>query len=269
MEQTVNSEDVFERVRRAAVQQLRTCLLSGVDFVPLGPPAEWLAASAPTEVSGRPLTPGRLAPPHTRIEPGHALGRDEQESLLATLESEHAEACAVCTSITGYTRPVFGEGDPNADLMFVGEAPGQKEDELGRPFVGRAGQKLTEIIRAMGLAREQVYITNIVKVRPPNNRTPTPDEVDQWGPYLDEQIKVIRPRVIVTLGGPSTKYLLGTGTGITRLRGTWAEYDAEGFVVPVMPTFHPAFLLRNYTPDTRRQVWSDMQLVMEKLGLKS
>jgi len=167
----------------------------------------------------------------------------------------------------GYTNLVFGEGDPEAAIMFVGEAPGEEEDRTGRPFVGRAGQKLDEIIRAMGLRREQVYIANVLKARPPNNRPPQPDETIRCGPFLAEQIRIIQPRVIVAMGGPATKYLLDAREGITRIRGTWFTYRAEGVEIPVMPTFHPAYLLRNYTIDTRQKVWSDMQEVMKFLGL--
>lgn len=151
--------------------------------------------------------------------------------------------------------------------MFIGEAPGETEDRLGRPFVGRAGEKLEEIIRAMTLRRDQVYIANVLKSRPPDNRAPLQHEVDACGPYLRRQIAIIRPKAIVTLGGPATKLVLGVDQGITRLRGIWARYQHEDVDVPVMPTFHPAYLLRNYTPQTRREVWEDMRKVMELLGL--
>jgi DNA polymerase len=152
--------------------------------------------------------------------------------------------------------------------MFVGEAPGEEEDRTGRPFVGRAGQKLDEIISAMGLRRQDVYIANVLKSRPPDNRTPLPDEADACGPYLVEQIGIIRPLVLVALGSPAAKYLLQTSAGITQLRGQWALYQdlVASLSIPVMPTFHPAYLLRNYTADTRRKVWADMQAVMERLA---
>jgi DNA polymerase len=164
---------------------------------------------------------------------------------------------------------VFGEGDACARLLFVGEAPGETEDRLGRPFVGRAGEKLDEMIAAMGLRREQVYIANVLKSRPPENRTPLQHEVDACGPFLIEQIRTIRPEVIVTLGGPATKLLLGTEEGITRLRGAWQSWKdpAGGLEIPLMPTYHPAYLLRNYTAKTRGEVWNDLQAVMANLGL--
>jgi DNA polymerase len=160
---------------------------------------------------------------------------------------------------------VFGEGDPDADLMFIGEAPGEEEDRTGRPFVGRAGRKLDEILEAMKMQRQQVYIANILKSRPAGNRTPLPGEVEGCSPFLAEQIRIIRPSVIVGLGGPAVKWLLRTNEGITRLRGTWGIYDDGALSFAVMPTFHPAYLLRNYTLETRQRVWSDMQAVMARL----
>ena len=163
--------------------------------------------------------------------------------------------CTRCKLHGGRTNIVFGVGNPEADLMFVGEGPGENEDLQGEPFVGRAGRKLDEMIAAIGLKREDVYIANIVKCRPPSNRDPEPDEIQTCSPFLVAQIDAIRPKVIVTLGGPSTKTLLGTKVGITKLRGTWQSYRG----IPVMPTFHPEFVLRNYTVQTRKQVWEDLK----------
>ena len=231
-----------------ARQGARTDQLLGVDFIPVAK-----NATAPPSIESAPASP--------------AASPDEKRRALDALRARHDAECPHCTTATGHTNTVFGEGHPDADLMFIGEAPGANEDRTGRPFVGRAGQKLDEIIGAMGLQRAQVYIANVLKSRPPDNRTPLQPEVDACSPYLAEQIRIIRPRVIVTLGGPATKLMLDTTVGITKLRGQWAEYADEdgGFVVPIMPTFHPAYLLRNYTPDTRKKVWSDMQAVMEKL----
>lgn len=155
---------------------------------------------------------------------------------------------------------VFGEGNPQAGLMFVGEGPGAEEDATGRPFVGRAGQLLDKIIAAIGLRREDVYIANIVKCRPPLNRTPERDEVETCEPFLFRQIKFIRPRVIVALGSPAFQTLLRTRESITRARGEWRELDG----IRVMPTFHPAFLLRS--PDKKREVWEDMKRVRDFLN---
>jgi len=197
------------------------------------------------------------------------VDRAGREAALAELRERHDRECPHCTTATAHTHTVFGEGDPEARLMFVGEAPGETEDQLGRPFVGRAGEKLDEMIAAMGLRRDQVYIANVLKSRPPDNRTPLQHEVDACGPYLLEQIRILRPQVIVTLGGPATKLLLGTEVGITRLRGAWQAWKAPegGLEIPLMPTYHPAYLLRNYTPKTRSEVWSDLQAVMGALGL--
>lgn len=195
----------------------------------------------------------------------------ERLALLEALRERHAEACQHCTRASGHINLVFGEGSPNADLVFVGEAPGETEDQTGRPFVGKAGQKLDEMIAAMKLRREDVYIANVLKSRPPNNRTPLQAEVDGCGPFLIEQLCILRPRVIVTLGGPATKLLLATDVGITRLRGTWGTWHAPAWTgldlrVPVMPTYHPAYLLRNYTAQTRGEVWADLQAVIAALA---
>lgn len=157
---------------------------------------------------------------------------------------------------------VFGEGDPNAKLMFIGEGPGQDEDLTGRPFVGRAGQLLTRIIEAMNLKREQVYIANIVKCRPPNNRTPGDDEVASCSPYLMEQISVIKPKIIVALGSPATCMLFNKKVKISEVRGKFYDW-MNG--IKLMPTFHPAYLLRN--PVDKRLVWDDMKKVMELLSV--
>ena len=155
----------------------------------------------------------------------------------------------------GRTQIVFGVGNPNADLMFVGEAPGADEDIQGIPFVGRAGQLLTKIIEAIGLTRDQVYIANVIKCRPPGNRNPDPDEVETCEPFLFRQIDAIQPRVIVALGSFAAKALLKTQDPISRLRGR--VYDFRG--AKLIPTFHPAFLLRS--PDRKRDVWDDMKKV--------
>jgi DNA polymerase len=161
---------------------------------------------------------------------------------------------------------VFGEGAADAELMFIGEAPGAEEDRTGRPFVGRAGQKLDDMIHAMGLRRDEVYIANVLKSRPPDNRTPLRHEVDACAPFLARQIRIIEPRVIVTLGGPATKFILDTEIGITKLQGRWARYEDGDLAIDVLPTFHPAYLLRNYTRETREMVWADLQSVISRLG---
>lgn len=167
--------------------------------------------------------------------------------------------CTRCKLHSGRTNLVFGVGNPEARLMFVGEGPGADEDEQGEPFVGRAGQLLTQIIKAMGFAREEVYIANVVKCRPPGNRNPEPDEIAQCVPFLHAQIAAIRPSVIVALGKFAAQTLLQTETPISRLRGHFHRVGEAD----VMPTFHPSYLLRN--PAAKREVWEDMKMVMKKL----
>ena len=174
----------------------------------------------------------------------------------------HLEGCPRCKLSKTRTNIVFGQGNPKAELMFVGEAPGRDEDEQGLAFVGRAGQLLTKIIEAIGRRREDVYIANILKCRPPNNRNPEPDEVASCRPFLDEQIRLIAPRVIVTLGTFAAQAILETDEPIGRMRGHWRT--ARG--VKVMPTFHPAFLLRS--PERKKDVWEDMKLVRDFLAGK-
>lgn len=173
--------------------------------------------------------------------------------------------CKRCRLHSGRRNLVFGVGSPDAEVMFVGEAPGRDEDAQGEPFVGKAGQLLTRMIGAMGLRREEVYIANIIKCRPPNNRNPEPDEVASCEPFLRQQIDAIAPRILIALGNFAAKTLLNTDQGITRLRGSFHRYQG----VPLMPTFHPAYLLRN--PDAKRAAWSDLQAVMaemDRLGLQ-
>jgi DNA polymerase len=204
-------------------------------------------------------SPASVAPAFT--DPPHPRGR--RVELLRQLDDQEVKNCTLCTLCRDRTTTVFGEGDPEARLMFIGEGPGETEDLTGRPFVGKAGRKLDEMIMAMGLAREEVYIANVVKCRPPNNRVPTAMEVDTCTPYLHRQIELIRPRVIVTLGLPATRHLLKTVLPMGKLRGKWSQWRG----IRVMPTYHPAYLLRSYTAENRRVVWEDLQQVMNELGL--
>jgi DNA polymerase len=182
-----------------------------------------------------------------------------QRPTLAEIREEMAE-CQRCKLGKGRTNLVFGEGSPQARLMFIGEAPGADEDLQGRPFVGEAGQLLNNMLHKLGLRREDVYITNIVKSRPPRNRDPEPDEVEACLPFLFKQIDSIRPLVIVTLGRIATQNLLDTKEPITKLRGTWQKFHG----IRVMPTFHPSYL--NRFPKERIKTWNDMQQVMEYLA---
>jgi len=181
--------------------------------------------------------------------------------ILALIKADIGPDCSRCKLHTlGRKQVVFGVGNPNADLMFVGEAPGADEDVQGEPFVGRAGQLLTKIIEAINLRREDVYIANVIKCRPPQNRNPEPDEVEQCEPFLFRQIDVIKPKVIVALGKFAAQSLLKTTEPITRIRGR--EYRYRDAIL--MPTYHPAYLLRN--PSSKREVWEDMKRVRELLG---
>jgi DNA polymerase len=178
-----------------------------------------------------------------------------------TLEQVREELgdCTRCKLHKTRTQIVFGVGNLKASLVFVGEAPGADEDAQGEPFVGRAGQLLTKIIEAMGMRREDVYICNIIKCRPPNNRTPEADEIVACQPFLLKQLQAIGPKFICALGGPATQTLLQTKEAISRLRGKF--YDFHG--IPLLPTFHPAFLLRN--PNEKKTVWEDMKLLMRRM----
>jgi len=164
--------------------------------------------------------------------------------------------CRRCELCQGRKRIVFGDGNPEADLLFVGEGPGQREDEQGLPFVGKAGELLTKMIEnGLGIPRQTVYICNIVKCRPPNNRDPLPAEVEACRAFLDGQIAAVRPKVIVSLGRPAASLLLGRKVAISRERGTWHSYQG----IPLMPTLHPAFVLRQYSEENRRAVWEDLK----------
>jgi len=204
--------------------------------------------------------------PEPVIEP---LAPEAKAGAMAELRAR-ALACVKCANLAAArTQVVFGVGNVNADIMFVGEAPGADEDVQGEPFVGAAGQLLTKIIQATGQSRDTVYIANILKCRPdmppgaPGNRKPTTDEMKTCIPYLLEQIQIIRPKVIIALGATAVEGLFGKPIPITKQRGTWMTFRD----IPVMPTFHPAYLLRNQAPSEKRKVWEDMLAVMERVGL--
>jgi DNA polymerase len=202
--------------------------------------------------------PRGASPRAPRAEAAPAVAAPAPALSLAQIREELGD-CQRCRLCKGRSNIVFGVGNPNADLVFVGEAPGADEDRQGEPFVGAAGQLLTKMIEAMGFGRGDVYIANVIKCRPPGNRDPEPDEVAACEPFLKQQLAAIRPRVIVTLGKFAAHSLLRTSTPISRLRGTFRSYEG----IPVMPTFHPAFLLRN--PDSKREAWADLKQVMQRL----
>ena len=183
-----------------------------------------------------------------------------QGDLLSELE-QIVTACVKCRLAKSRTQVVYGVGSPNADLMFIGEAPGRDEDIQGKPFVGRAGQLLTDIIKAMKLTRDDVYIANVIKCRPPENRNPEQDELDACRPHIRRQIEIIRPKVIVTLGRFALQSLMEKGYAVSSVRGQWLDYNG----IRVMPTYHPAYLLR--TPAAKKDVWADMKKVMAALEI--
>jgi DNA polymerase len=195
----------------------------------------------------------------------------DKDADMAALR-ERALACMKCPHLVRTRKNVvFGVGSINAQIMFIGEAPGADEDTKGEPFVGRAGELLTKMIQAMGLGREDVYIANVLKCRPdmpanaPGNRKPTPKEMSTCLPYLRAQINLIRPQVMITLGSTALEGLLGTQKiSMTGVRGKWQEFEG----IPFMPTYHPAYLLRNQTNQTKRMVWEDLLAVMERVNMK-
>lgn len=290
-------------LERLVRQHAETSRLMGVDFVPAyrsarlrnvdcgsrieerveapDPALIVVAPAAPTSPvpstapASAPRQSSSLSNPQSAIrdpQSGSAQPRDPVTSqrLLDELRARYERDAPHKQFVTAFTKIVFGEGDPCARLMFVGEAPGAEEDRTGRPFVGRAGQLLDKMIAAMGLKREQVYIANVLKTRPPDNATPTSEEIRICAPYLYEQIAIINPVAIVALGLPATRALLDTVDSMSRLRGRWHSFKPSGPFgpeIPVMPTYHPAFLLRSYTAENRGKVWSDLRQAMTKLGL--
>lgn len=277
----------YEQLLNATIQHLEGLKSGGVRHVAVSPETLWALAQPPPRsfpASPAPVQPAfqkRVAapepPPATPTlpppipvpvaEPKPAPSPEAKTATFAELRTR-ALACVKCPNLVAARQTVvFGVGNIDADLMFVGEAPGADEDEQGEPFVGKAGQLLTKIIETMGLQRGEVYIGNILKCRPDmppgssGNRKPTPAEMQTCIPYLHEQIDLIRPKVLVALGGTAMEGLLNL-TGITKLRGHWHEYRG----IPLMPTYHPSYLLRNQALAEKRRVWEDMLQVLEKLG---
>lgn len=211
-------------------------------------------------------SPSAIALPSAATPTTKVREQPEQQKTVAAMAGglsavrDELGDCMRCKLCKGRKTIVFGEGAPDAVLVFVGEGPGQEEDQQGRPFVGAAGQLLTDIIvKGMKLNREDVYICNIVKCRPPGNRNPEPDEIEACEPFLIKQLQAIRPKMIVALGNVAVKTLLKTKEGITKLRGTWKTYQG----IPLMPTFHPAYLLRN--PSDKKLVWEDIKKVLAEM----
>ena len=277
--------DGYRQLLEATIQHLEGLKARGIRHIPVEPttlralaqpPPKTVApqkAMAPPKPPGNPATvpatpvPTAPSPVPSPTHPPQAAA--EKAAAMAALR-ERALACTRCPHlVTARTNVVFGVGNINAQLLFVGEAPGADEDQQGEPFVGAAGQLLTKIISATGLSRADVYIANILKCRPDTpgqtagNRKPTPAEMATCIPYLHEQIDLIRPQVIVALGATAVEGLLGKTAGISKLRGHWQTYRGT----PLMPTYHPAYLLRNQAMSEKRNVWEDLLQVMEKLAL--
>jgi DNA polymerase len=262
----------YDALLDAAIQHLEALREQGVRYVEVNP--QLLAGLAPGARLNRAVRTPAGGAPAASLFAGAPRRREmspaEKEAAMAALR-QRAMACVKCPHLAAARRNVaFGVGDIHSPLMFVGEAPGMDEDAQGEPFVGKAGQLLTRIIQTMGLSRERVYIANILKCRPDTpgqssgNRKPTATEMATCLPYLLEQIEIIQPRVIVALGATAVEGLFGKASaGITRARGKWLTFQD----IPVMPTYHPAYLLRNQALTEKRKVWEDMLAVMERLGL--
>jgi len=216
-----------------------------------------------------PFVPQVVAP--VVVATDNVAAAADVEKQLRVLDEQEVKSCRKCSLCETRTNTVFGQGNPRARLVFVGEAPGFDEDRQGLAFVGKAGQLLTRMIESgMGLKRSDVFICNVLKCRPPNNRDPSADEILACRPYLQRQLALIHPEVIVTLGSPASKTLLNTVESIGRLRGRFHEHyfsgvTGDGPSVPVMPTYHPAYLLRS--PSEKAKTWEDLQMVMARLGL--
>ncbi|MBN1572030.1 MAG: uracil-DNA glycosylase [Deltaproteobacteria bacterium] len=264
-------EEEREKLVREAVSALQYLKALGCDYIPDGPGIRALFGEGAQMVEARERMKEVVAEEKVVVEtvgePTAATATSlqslnlEGERPSVTLEEirERLGDCARCKLSSGRQNIVFGDGNPNAVLMFVGEGPGKDEDIQGIPFVGRAGQLLTKIIEAIDMKREDVYIANIVKCRPPENRVPEPDEVKACIPFLMDQIEAIRPQIIVTLGGVATNNLLGTKGSLGSARGRFHTLDHFGSLV--MPTYHPAYLLRD--PAKKRETWEDMKKVRD------
>lgn len=249
-------------------EQLKEDGAEWVAAAQLPPPRDTKVASSPKPESARaparpektiqarkpaPAAPvGKAAPVIHKPEPSSPAGKFGR--LIETING-----CRKCGLASTRKFAVPGEGGNDLRILFVGEGPGAEENRTGRPFVGRSGQLLDKILASISLSRKDIFITNIVKCRPPGNRDPHSEEVIACWPYLEEQIALLKPRVIVTLGSPAAKTLLDTNTGIGRLRGRFHDYHG----IPLLPTYHPAYLLRSYTVENRKKVWEDMKMVRE------
>ncbi len=272
------TDELYRQVR-AHLQSLRR---AGVDWLPAGSPLPWTASkpkprgesSSPEGQSKRESASpaGRSAPsvppaPHfletpMTPDPVSTLSRDERRQALTLLAAE-VKKCTKCAALCSTrTQTVFGDGGPGVELCFIGEAPGADEDAQGLPFVGAAGQLLNKIIQACGLKREEVYICNIIKCRPPANRTPLPNEAANCRDFLERQLQLVQPKYICALGGCAATNLLGTTLSLGKLRGKLHDYHG----IPVLVTYHPAYLLPHRNPGAKKDVWEDMKFLLTAMG---
>jgi DNA polymerase len=260
---------------RQARQHLESLRAAGIEWIPDGPAPESLPAERPAAPAATISKPGALFQDMAAPEPKKTSATVIQEVSPMperTLEERRRELKILAEKVAGCTRcpelvvtrtqTVFGVGDAGVELCFVGEAPGADEDAQGEPFVGAAGQLLNRIIAACNLKREEVYICNILKCRPPGNRTPLPNEAGNCREYLDKQLELVRPKFICALGSTAAQNLLGTTRSMGQLRGKFHNYRG----IPVMCTYHPAYLLPHRNPGAKREVWNDMKMLMERMG---
>ena len=260
------TRDVSTGTEPRAVVQVKD-----VAHVPHAPVASRVGLAAPADARAVLAAPtGSRDERIARSSLAPAGSQEERLARLAEIESRHAATCQLCGVSGANGKLVFGEGAPDAEIMFVGEVPGEAEERVGRPFMGPAGEKLDEMIRAMGLTRADIYIASVLKSRLPGDRAPTPEDIAACGPYLLEQVLAVQPRVLVTMGGPATKWICGVDAGISRIRGTWQSWTppvgASCPSIPVMPTYHPSYVLRTYTRQVRAEVWSDLRAVLARIG---
>jgi DNA polymerase len=255
-----------EEIRRQAKFHLESLRAAGLEWLPTGPPqavespdprAEEKAAKPASDLFAEPVD--SAAVPSAEAVP---LSIEERRQALAVLANQVA-GCTRCAGLAATrTQTVFSDGPPGVELCFIGEAPGADEDAQGKPFVGAAGQLLNRIIAACGLKREEVYICNIVKCRPPGNRTPLADEAANCREYLEKQLELVRPKFICALGGCAAQNLLNTTTSLGKLRGRFHNYRG----IPVLCTYHPAFLLPHRSPAKKKDVWEDMKMLLARMG---
>jgi uracil-DNA glycosylase family 4 len=247
-----------DQLARLTRQHLESLKAGGVEWLPrAAPPANLFA-----DFEEPPAAPPVAGPAAPAAATGSDLSLDDRRQALHVLAGR-VSGCPRCPQLAATrTQTVFGVGEPGVELCFVGEAPGADEDAQGEPFVGAAGQLLNRIIAACRMKREEVYICNIIKCRPPGNRTPTPDEVGNCREYLEEQLALVKPKFICALGGTAAQNLLGVTAPMSRLRGRFHDYKG----IPVMCTYHPAYLLPHRSPEKKKEVWEDMKMLMARMG---